>query len=152
MDDSFLIKIKKLILILCEEYNCEFSQERLVIWINMLKQFDIKKIESAVCECLSTSKFMPHVSELIAIINSAEKIIAQNAWGELLKCLARSESSDDLVTKEIVSMFGGAKYLASIDLRDLEFKRKTFLELYDSVSKTKKINNQIIQNRLEEIL
>ncbi len=71
------------------------------------------------------------------------KALSANAWEFLMLALQNSREADNKLFKhgddaliKAVKALGGSYYLGGLDYKELEFKRKQFIEAYQASSKT----------------
>jgi len=128
-------KFKALMYGLAEEYQQQFSNERLVLWWEQLKAHSYQEVAGAVGSCMRTCKFFPRLADIFEVLDPPKKASAHVAWQNLLSNLRCSSTGEDKVTQQVVRAMGGARKLAMMDEKDLRFKEKTFIELYDELSK-----------------
>lgn len=135
-------KFKILIYALAEEYQYDFSPERLKMWWAQLKEFDYAEVATSVALCMRTCKFFPRLADIFEFLTPSRKEDAQSAWGELLISLRHSSDGEDPVTQKVVRMLGGVRRLAMMNEDDLKFKEKKFIELYSELNKKTVVSSQ----------
>jgi len=142
-------ELKKLILILCEEYHAEFSEARFKIWFGFLQEFELDDVTKAIQICLTECSYFPRLAEICQQLklNFNPKLNALEAWAQLLVDLQKSSAGENPITQKIVKTMGGAKHLGNCTFRDLEFQRKNFIELYENYSSSKKESLQLISDK-----
>lgn len=64
--EEFLIEVK----ILFQNYNRQISKEILEIWYDSLKDFDNRYLKKAIKKIITTTKFMPSLSEILDAIKN----------------------------------------------------------------------------------
>jgi uracil phosphoribosyltransferase len=114
-----------------ELFGKEISQELAQIYWDVLKPYSNEQFTRAVEIHCRTGKFFPRPAELIDLMAGSANEEAAVAWLEVLtqlrncKNVTLPESS-----AKVVAMLGGAEYLGRMNVRDLEYKRNQFIEIY----------------------
>ena len=110
-----------------------------------MEKFEFKKIERAIASALQEFTYFPRVSQILKILekeNDSKKFQGIEAWSELLESLKNSSEGKNEITQAVVKVMGGARHLAMMNFRDLEFKQKQFLELYQEKNTQSEISSE----------
>lgn len=100
---------------------------------NIFAAYTDKQFADAMAAHLCTGKFFPVPADLINLIDGTSQANAQEAWGEVLKQLRDSANTTfDKPTARAVAAIGGAEYLGTMTYKDLEFKKRDFVAVYES--------------------
>jgi hypothetical protein len=155
MTNEEVNKFKKQLATIARHYRFDLSIDDLQLWAECLGCYQIDILSEALKNHLRTGDFFPRISDIEKQIQKLNQLntAAEEAWIVLLKNLTRSEAGEDAVTKKIVQSMGGAVHLGSCTQRDLDFKRKEFLELYNSYSERKEykqIDSKALNLTLDE--
>lgn len=129
-------KFKYMILVLSQEYNIEFSLERIKIWYNILKDYDIEQVSFAVYEVIKKNTYSPKISDIIEVIKSIEtekNEEANLAWEELKEELKSGKCEKNIISVRTVDMMGGCKNLSMINIKQLNFLKNKFLSIYKNI-------------------
>lgn len=137
MDNKDLPEFSKVMAVLSTTYEKTTSEELLSIYYDVLKQFPLDDIKSAVGNHIQTSKFFPKPSEIIALIKPLEtiEIIADKAWNQLLKAISKHGYYDsvefvDKVIHSCIRAMGG--WLLISDREPDTWMHKDFVNFYKS--------------------
>ena len=112
------------------------TESMVKLYWQVLKDFSDDEVHEAINRALITCKFMPKPSELREIIQGSSKDHAVDEWAKVISEMRRTGSygnprlSD--VTKKVVDQIGGWSQLCALSYRELEFKGKSFAEIYES--------------------
>jgi hypothetical protein len=123
---------------LTEEYDIEFTAERVRLWENVLSAYDIDDIERAAWAYLGDrekGKFKPHPADFAEIIDGSTETQAMRAWTALEQAVKyvgpwTSVVFDDPLIHAVVEEMGG--WIAFCETGDAEwpFKRNEFVKRY----------------------
>ena len=118
-------------------FDKEIQPAVIKIYWGALQDFSDEQVFSAIDQSVKTCKFMPKPSELIELIEGtpSEKGIEQ--WGKVMLFLKKEGSYGDPNrlgedTFNVIQKMGGWKSICACDYRELDFKKKHFLDLYVS--------------------
>ena len=118
-----------------EVFSKEVSPALAKIYWRSLSQFTDNQVQAAFDRAVTNLKFFPKPAELIELIEGTRTEQAHGAWGILLRELSDSANAQlDPISVKTVESMGGIRYLATRSMRDLEFKEKTFVTIYESLS------------------
>ena len=128
---------------LADIFDKEMTNPAIKLYWAALKEFSDEEVHAAMAQCLNSGKFMPKPSEIREFIVSrpADKGIEQ--WGKVMLFLKKEGSYGDPnrlghETFDVIQKMGGWKSICACDYRELDFKKKHFLDLY--VSNDKAVN------------
>lgn len=122
----------------------------LEVYWDSLSGYSDNSMSKARAAHIRTGEFFPRVSNLINLIEGTGKENAHKAWGDVLKQLQNAAAASfDLATARVVTAMGGSVYLSHLTYRELEFKKKDFLEMYELQSD--RSGNLEIANQQERI-
>lgn len=137
MDNKDLPEFSKVMAVLSTTYEKTTSEELLSIYYDVLKQFPLDDIKSAVGNHIQTSKFFPRPAEIIALIKPLEtiEIIADKAWNQLLKAISKhgyydSVQFEDKVIHSCIRSMGG--WMQVSDREPDTWMHKDFVNFYKS--------------------
>ncbi len=119
-----------------------------------LDKFTIEQVGAAAEQYIKTGKFFPKPVELTDIINGGKpnsKDKALLAWVSIIDAMKkkgayRSLTLDDRLAMQIVNHIGGYVNLCSLSYKDLEFKKREFIEAYTT---TEKIDDNLLPSSLK---
>ena len=104
-----------------------------VYW-QVLSPYTDDQFHKAVEAHMRVGKFFPRPADLIELIEGTSQANAHEEWGEVMKQLRDSTNATfDKPTARAVNTIGGVAYLATMNYRDLEFKKKDFIDVYESL-------------------
>ena len=117
-------------------------------WFFLRDEFEnIKEFELSALKVGKSWKYgrMPEPSEFIEKLspdNLSLEIISQKAWESVMICLENgvgytksAEFEDNLIPLIVENYLGGFSRLSKLDYRELEFKKKEFLKIYENLTK-----------------
>lgn len=117
-----------------EIFDKKVSPEILKIYWDILTPYTDEQFSTAVAAHNRTGRFFPRPADLISLIEGTSQANAQEAWGEVMNQIRDSaNASFDKPTTRAVAAIGGAEYLGTMSYRDLEFKKKDFIDIYESL-------------------
>ncbi len=130
-------KFKALVYGLTEEYQQQFSNERLMMWWEKLKEFEYHEVANAIDQCITSCNFFPRLANVFEFLRKDGdfKIAAHEAWQNLQVYLKRSSAGDDEFTQRVVGLLGGARALAMQTETQLQFTANRFIDLYQTIAK-----------------
>jgi len=113
----------------------EVSPALAKIYWNALCGYSDDEVRGATAKAIETLRFFPKPAELIEFIVGG-KMDAERAyetWAVVMKELRDAENADfrSKATQRAIDIMGGAVYLSRLSHRELEFKKKEFIEIYD---------------------
>ncbi len=117
------------------EYGVLFSDERILLWMDALKDKDLHEINLAVRSIIRTWTHhrAPRLADVLEAIDGSTEWKAIQHWASVLaavtKCTLTSDSLDPIVLQTI-SMIGGVKALQEMTLKDTPYLRSQFVKSY----------------------
>ena len=124
-------KFKQAMTYLGEIYNKEITKSLAQIYWEELNTYSDEQFNQAVRGHIRASTFFPKPAELIARMDEGSSELAAQAWGQVLKQLRDSQNAHlPEASQKVVDLLGGVEYLSGLSMKELEFKRNQFVELY----------------------
>lgn len=141
MDSNDSNKFKEIITLISETYSEQFSQTKLKLWWDIFKPYQIQDFEKAVYNHIASpdcGMFSPKPANITKHLTvSKDKAIKDKAeiqWTCILSDIGRLGSNrikiNDPVAKAALQAIGGAYNLGMTNYKELDFKRKAFIEAY----------------------
>ena len=141
MDSNDSNKFKEIITLISETYSEQFSQTKLKLWWDIFKPYQIQDFEKAVYDHISSpdcGMFSPKPANITKYLTvSKDKEIKDKAeiqWTCILGDIGRLGSNrirvNDPIAKAALQTVGGAYNLGMTNYKELDFKRKAFIEAY----------------------
>lgn len=132
----------------------DVSKPMLTAYYNLLSDLDISDIEIAIENHCRVSQFYPKPADIRNIINGGKpnsKDKALLAWVSIIDAMKkkgayRSLTLDDRLAMQIVNHVGGYVNLCSLSYKDLEFKKREFIEAYTT---TEKVDDNLLPKSLK---
>ena len=117
------------------EYDAVASPEKLELWWQQLRGYDISAVQDALYRHLRVSKFAPKIAEVVALIDGSSQDNALRAWSSVEKAVRlvgpfRDVVFDDAVTMRVVHDMGGWIKLCEADDKGLPFVAREFENRY----------------------
>lgn len=114
------------------------------ITFETLKEFSIEQVEAAFLMHLKTGEFFPRPAQLIEIINVGKpnnNDKALLAWLSIERAISklgpyRTLTLDDRLAMEIINHIGGWSHICSLSYKELDFKKKDFIQAYTTTAIT----------------
>lgn len=109
-----------------EVYGKDRSDGAVALWWKLLSRYDLKAVESALADHLSSSRFAPTPADIIAILQARDgRPTADEAWA----MMPRSEAASAPMTDEMSHALGIAQPLLSAG--DQVGARRAFIDAYE---------------------
>ena len=110
-----------------------------VYWADLSGYTD-QQFEQAAIAHRRTGKFFPRIADLIELIDGTSKENAHEAWAAALIQLKDSANAKfSPATAKAIRAIGAAQYLGQMSYKDLEFKKRDFIEVYESKAATESV-------------
>ena len=143
-------RFKKQAVMLGEVFDKKITGGLIKIYWETLRQYSDEQVANAVTSHVRTGTFFPRPADLIKLIDGTSEENAHEAWAEVMRQLTDFASAKfDPATEKAVQAMGGAEYLSHMSYRDLEFKKKGFVDYYESI--TDRQENAGIESQQERI-
>ena len=124
------------------------KEDLMSYWFFLRDEFEnIDEFEKVALKVGKSWKFgrMPEPSEFIEKLSPDKinlEIIAQKAWESVMFCLENgvgytksAEFDDNLIPLIVENYLGGFSRLGKMDYKELDFKKKEFLKIYENLTK-----------------
>ncbi len=112
------------------------TESMVKLYWQVLKDFSDDEVHEAINRALITSKFMPKPSELRELVEGSSKEHSLDEWAKVMTEIRKTGSYGEPrvsdVTKKVIEQIGGWSQLCALSYRELEFKGKSFAEIYSS--------------------
>ena len=127
-------KFKELILMLGDIFDKKVSSGTLKTYWQVLSSYTDTQFATAADAYMRVGKFFPRPADFIELIEGTSEANAHEAWATALLELRDSANAKfDAKTAKVIAALGGAEYLGQMSYRDLEFKKKDFIAIYESL-------------------
>ena len=141
---------KEQVVMLGEVFDKKITGGLIKIYWETLRQYSDEQAANAISAHVRTGTFFPRPADLIKLIDGTSEENAHEAWAEVLRQLTDfANAKFDPATERAVQAMGGAEYLSHMSYHDLEFKKKDFLDYYEST--TDRSDNLGIESQQERI-
>lgn len=125
-------------------FDKELTAPMLRIMFETLSEYSIDQIGAAFTKHLQTGDFFPRPAQLIRIINAGKPSSddrATLAWMSITNAISkigpyRTLTLDDKLALEIIKHVGGWSNLCNLSYKDLDFKKREFVEAYKATAVT----------------
>lgn len=118
-----------------ELYGKEVSPQLAKLYWRALDEYSDEQIQAAFYLALKTFKFMPKPSEIRELIDGSKNENAIGSWAQVMEEIRKTGSYGEPRLpdgiKEVIQQIGGWKTICALDLKSLEFKSRTFCEIYE---------------------
>lgn len=129
---------------LSEMFNKEVTKPLARMYFDALSEYSVEQIGQAVNEHIKTGRFFPKPVELSDIINRGKpnnKDKALLAWMSVERAISaigpyRTLTLDDRLASKIVEHVGGWSNMCKLTTKELEFKKRDFIEAYTTTALT----------------
>ena len=127
-------------------YNKEFDQNTVAVWYTFFQKDSFEDFKQAITRLITKSRFMPSIADIrgeLADLRDPQKT-PEEAWDGVVKAISdygyyradKAMESLDPVSQQAVRNLGGFEALCTTD--NTVWMRKTFLELYKSLTERRK--------------
>lgn len=131
------------LMLLSEVFGKEVSKPLARIYFETLAEYSIDQVTHAANKHIKTGKFFPKPVELTDIINGGKPNTQDKAllaWVSIIDAVKRlgpyrTLTLKDRLAMQIVNHVGGYVGLCSLSTKDLEFKKRDFVEAYTTADK-----------------
>ena len=131
------------LMVLSEVFGKEVSKPLARIYFESLAEYSIDQVTQAINKHIKTGKFFPKPVELTDIINGGKPNTQDKAllaWLSIIDAMKklgayRALTVNDRLALEVVKQIGGYTNLCSLTYKELEFKKREFVEVYTSIEK-----------------
>lgn len=122
---------------LCEVFNKEPSEYLIEIYYEIFKDFDIRQFNNAVMMCIKSNKYnvLPKPAEILEFLEGSKDDKALLAWIQakegVQKCgYYRTPEFKDPIISHCIEELGGWMAFCSIEIEELKFVEKRFMDFY----------------------
>lgn len=124
--------------LMSENFGKEMSETFTKLYWQRFKDMSDEAFKEMCLKAIDTLKWFPKIAELKELVQIKLEDRALIAWHTLINSLSYYQSVcfEDRVINTCVNELGGWLHLCSMSERELNFKRKEFLELYKIYSKS----------------
>ena len=109
------------------------------IYWYVLKDYSEEEIQLAFTRALRECKFFPVPAQLVEFLEGNQDIKAEHAWITLVDAIEKfghyySIVFEDGKIAKAVEVLGGWEYICSLNIQELNFKRKEFINIYKAIN------------------
>jgi len=130
-------KFRQTLAVVFGEYDSgqALSPEKLELWWQQLRIYDLAAVQDALYRHLRVSKFAPKIAEVVALIEGGAQDNALKAWSSVERGIRvvgphRDVVFDDAVAMRVVADMGGWVKLCEVDDKGLPFVAREFENRY----------------------
>lgn len=122
-----------------EVYRQEVSPQAMALWWQALEPYPLPAVQSAMALHIKTGRFMPVPADLVLIIDGSPQDQAEAAWSMVLGAArehgqSRSVAFSDPLIPAVVLGVGGFGRICMCNNNDLQWLKKEFVPLYQSLA------------------
>lgn len=124
--------------VLCEYYGKDLSESLLTIYWENLGVYDYQAVADAMRRHMKNpdnGRFMPKVSDVVALLDGSTLDRANNAWSKVEKAIKshgpyRTVAFDDPIIHRVIHDMGGWPHFGEISADDMQFTANHFINRY----------------------
>ncbi len=133
-DPGSIINFKQIVGVLSVEYGISFSDERIRLWMDALKGYDLPSINLAVRSIIRTWTHhrAPRLADVLEAIDGSDEWHAMQHWASIRSMVSNNALSDlfDPVVLQTINMIGGIEGIRNMRLQDMPYLRSQFVKAY----------------------